>query len=378
MIAIDLVGTTINSGTKTYNKNFLKQLNYKSFEEKILVFVSKSYLIDEKKNLNNNIKYIVKSAILNNSFFRLLWMQFILPFELKYYGVKIFFSPMNYAPLFLRFTKIKSVLAIHTVLPWLYFNFLPGNYLKNLLIKKIMELSIFFADKIIVPSYYSKQKIIEKLKIEQSKISTICLGADHILEESNSYPVIKDFNYNKKYFLSVLSCVKYHNILNLLKAFKKFKEETKTDIKFVIVLSILDKNYFRTINSFVEKNFQNKEVEILLNLDNKYLRNLYKNSSFYLFTSYSEVFGFTSLEAMNYNIPILISDTSALKEINSNLVTYFDPDDLLDISNKIKETIEKLHDNSSLKKNYQLHLKKYLWRNNFLETIKILKNEIKN
>ena len=81
---------------------------------------------------------------------------------------------------------------------------------------------------------------------------------------------------------------------------------------------------------------------------------------------------------MNYNIPILISDTSALKEINSNLVTYFDPDDLLDISNKIKETIEKLNDNSFLKKNYQIHLKKYLWRNNFLETIKILKNEIKN
>jgi len=378
MIAIDLVGTTINSGTKTYNKNFLKQLNYKSFEEKILVFVSKSYLIDEKKNLNSNIKYIVKSGILNNSFVRLFWMQFILPFELKYYGVKILFSPMNYAPLFLRFTKIKSVLAIHTVLPWVYFNFLPGNYLKNLLIKKIMELSIFFADKIIVPSYYSKQKIIEKLKIEQNKISIIYLGADHILEESNNYPVIKDFNYKKKYFLSVLSCVKYHNILNLLKAFKKFKEETKADIKFVIILSILDKNYFRTINSFIEKSFQNKEVEILLNLENKYLRNLYKNSSFYLFSSYSEVFGFTSLEAMNYSIPILISDTSALKEINSNLVTYFDPDDLLDISNKIKETIEKLNDNSSLKENYQVHLKKYLWRDNFLETIKVLKNEIKN
>ena len=198
------------------------------------------------------------------------------------------------------------------------------------------------------------------------------------MEESNNYPAIKNFNYNKKYFLSVLSCVKYHNILNLLKAFKKFKEETKADIKFVIILSILDKNYFRTINSFIEKSFQNKEVEILLNLENKYLRNLYKNSSFYLFSSYSEVFGFTSLEAMNYSIPILISDTSALKEINSNLVTYFDPDDLLDISNKIKETIEKLNDNSSLKENYQVHLKKYLWRDNFLETIKVLKNEIKN
>ena len=63
MIAIALIGTTINSGTKTYNVNFLNQINNKSFEEKIIVFITKSYLDEKKKNLNQNIKFILKSNI---------------------------------------------------------------------------------------------------------------------------------------------------------------------------------------------------------------------------------------------------------------------------------------------------------------------------
>ena len=84
-----------------------------------------------------------------------------------------------------------------------------------------MELSIFNADKIIVPSLYAKQKLIEKLNIQDHKISTVYLGVDHIFSKFNNNPLIKDFNYDKKYFLSILSCVKYHNILNLLLDRKK-------------------------------------------------------------------------------------------------------------------------------------------------------------
>tara|TARA_Y100000741_G_scaffold365216_1_gene360753 strand:- start:463 stop:1593 length:1131 start_codon:yes stop_codon:yes gene_type:complete len=374
MIAIALMGTTINSGTKTYSINFLNQINNKSFEEKILVFITKSYLSEEKEFSNKNIKYIIKSSILNNNFIRLLWMQFILPFELKYYGVKTFFSPMNYAPLSLRFIKIKSVLAVHSVLPWSYFNFLPGSFIKKLLIKKIMELSIFNADKIIVPSYYAKQKIIEKLNIHKDKISIVNLGADHIFGKFNNNPLIKDFNYEKKYFLSILSCVKYHNILNLLAAFKKFKDELKSDIKFVIVLSILDKDYYKKIDLFIKENFEKNEVKILENLENKYMRNLYKKSSLYIFTSYSEVFGFTTLEALSFNIPILVSDTSALKEINGNMAEYFDPDDINDIKTKMININLKVKNSKNLNFERNQLLKKYLWEENASKTFKIIKS----
>ena len=237
-----------------------------------------------------------------------------------------------------------------------------------------MELSIFNADKIIVPSLYAKQKLIEKLNIQDHKINTVYLGVDHIFSKFKNNPLIKDFNYNKKYFLSILSCVKYHNILNLLLAFKKFKDELKTDIKFVIVLSILDKEYYKKIDLFVKENFQKNEVEILENIENKYLINLYKNSSFYIFTSYSEVFGFTTLEAISLNIPILVSDTSALKEINGNMAEYFDPDDVNDIKTKMIKFNLKVKNNESFISQRNHFLKKYSWQENILKTFKIIKS----
>ena len=94
-----------------------------------------------------------------------------------------------------------------------------------------------------------------------------------------------NFEY-KNYILSVLSCVKYHNILNLLEAFKILKEEKNINLKFVFVLQILDKKFFSIINNFILNNFENNEIIFLHNLDNKYLVNLYRKANFYIFSSY--------------------------------------------------------------------------------------------
>ena len=85
---------------------------------------------------------------------------------------------------------------------------------------------------------------------------SVYLGVDkkYLINENNNF-YIKDFEY-KNYFISVLSCVKYHNIINLLKGFKLFKLENNFKVKFVFVLQILDKDYFKEINNFVEKNFK--------------------------------------------------------------------------------------------------------------------------
>ena len=54
-----------------------------------------------------NITYIKKSSILTNIFLRVLWMQFILPFELKKLNVIQLYSPMNFGPIFLKLFKNK-------------------------------------------------------------------------------------------------------------------------------------------------------------------------------------------------------------------------------------------------------------------------------
>ena len=303
-------------------------------------------------------------------------MYFFLPFDLKLNNVKILFSSTNYSSYFLKFLNIKSVLFIHTVMPWTYFDLQPGNLLKKIFIKKTMEISIFISEKIIVPSEYAKKVLIEKLNLESNKIEVVYLGADHILNLSGSDFKLDDFDYNDNYILSVLSCVRYHNIINLLKAYKIFLDEKNSNIKFIIVLTILDKEYFDEIKNYINNNFKKKQILILPNLEIDYLNNIYKHSSIYLFSSYSETFGFSSLEAMSFNIPLIISETSALKEINGNVPEYFNPDNIEQIKSKLIKVYENTNDEKKILESVNSNksiLKKYLWENTFHECYKILK-----
>ena len=82
---------------------------------------------------------------------------------------------------------------------------------------------------------------------------------------------------------------------------------------------------------------------------------------------------------MNYNIPLLVSKTSALEEINGNFAEYFNPDDVDEIKNKIakifKDTEHSKNKEIFFKKRNETQLKKFLWKENYLQTIKILRND---
>ena len=235
-----------------------------------------------------------------------------------------------------------------------------------------MEKSIFACDTLIVDSNFAKNEITNLLKFDENKVFAIHLGIDKIyLNLDNNEDYLNNFEYNN-YIISVLSCVKYHNIINLLKAFKLLKQEKNIDLKFIFVLQILDKEYFSTINDFISNNFEKHEIVFLHNLDNKYLVNLYRKATFYIFSSYCEVFGLTSLEAMSQGCPVLISKRSALPEINGEAAEYFDPDN----KNQIKESMNKILYNVNYRNDIiakgRIHFKKFRWEKTVQETVKIL------
>ena len=258
-IAIDFVGTNIGSGTKTYNINFCNELESFELKEDIIIYISKDYFnqVKFRQNKNLRIKYIIKSNIFSNTFFRLFWMQFILPFELKIMGVKKIYSPMNFCPILSKLFNIKIILALHSNLPWVFFHLMPGNIIRNLLTRKLMEFSISACETLIVDSYFAKEEIANILKIKKDKIKVIYLGIDKkYLSSECSKDFVERFNYSEKYIISVLSCVRYHNILNLLKAFKILINEIDFNIKLVLILQILDKKYYEVLNNYIVSNFE--------------------------------------------------------------------------------------------------------------------------
>ena len=166
-----------------------------------------------------------------------------------------------------------------------------------------------------------------------------------------------------------MSCVRYHNILNLLKGFKILINLIDFKIKLVLILQILDKKYYEVLNNYIVSNFEKDEVTIINNIESNKLPNFYKYSQLYVFSSYCEVFGLTSLEAMAQGCPSLISSTSALPEINGTASDYFDPDNIVDIKNKIKKILIDENHKSNLIKNGEDHIKKFTWQNNVEKTL---------
>ena len=376
-IAIDFVGTNLGSGTKTYNINFCNELTSINLTQNIKIFICRNYLkeIEREINENNQIEYIIKPNFLSITFLRFLWMQFIFPFQLKLMGVTKLYSPMNFSPLITKLLNIKVILCLHSNLPWVYFDLMPGNLVRNFITRKMMELSIKSCDLLIVDSHFAKKEIIEILKLDLKKIEVVYLNINKkYFSLTDNKKIIKNFNYESKYILSVMSCVRYHNIINLLKAYRKLTSDLDFDIKLVLVLQILDKNYFLEIEKFIKSNFTENQIVIFSNLSSDNLPNLYRYAELYVFTSYCEVFGLTSLEAMSQKTPVVISNKSSLPEINGNAAIYFDPDDVSEIANSLKIT---LIDNSLRQKLIEegiAQLKKYNSKDNIKKTIRIIEN----
>ena len=376
-IGIDFIGTNQGSGAKTYNINFCNELNSMKLSQDFKIFICKSHLKQINGAINNNkkIQYIIKPNFLSIAFIRLIWMQFIFPFELKMLGVKKVYSPLNFSPIIARYLNIKTILCVHSNLSWVYFSLMPNNILRNFILKKFMEFSIKSCHLLVVDSFFAKEEIVKLLHLYKKKIEVVYLGINNtFFLKEREQKLIQGFDYGNKYILSVLSCARHHNIINLLKAYKILIKELNFDLKMVFVVQILDKNYFLEIKKYIKANFTKNEVLIFPNLDSNLLPDLYKNSELYVFTSYCEVFGLTSLEAMSQEIPVVISNRSALPEINGDAAIYFDPDDIDQIKNSLKKVLIDMSLKQKLINNGNVRLKKFDSRENIKKTIKIIEN----
>ena len=371
ILGVDLVGTNIESGTKTFNINLLNQFLKKKYKNKINIFICKNYLkYITAETIPKNINLIVKPNFLSINFLKIIWMQIIFPLELIKLRASKVYSPMNYCPLICKLFKIQIILTVHSNLPWVYFDKMPGSKLKNFFIKKMMQFSINASDKLIVNSKSAKKELSNILKIRSKKIFVNYLGvADQDLSNSKKISKI-NFNFNSKYILSVSSCVRYHDFYNILKAFKKINNKKK--IKIVFIMQILDKKYYDEIKVYVDENFKKGEIYFFKNLRSSIIKKFYKNSFFYIFSSYCEVFGLTTLEAMQNKCPVLVSNFSALPEINGNAVLYFDPNNYNEIYNKMNKLIKSNNLRKSLINRGQKHVSKFKWSSNYNILMKII------
>jgi glycosyltransferase involved in cell wall biosynthesis len=290
--------------------------------------------------------------------------------------IDVLFSPMNIMPVILKLSKIKKILVIHSNLPWLFPKDVPGSKLKLSIQRFFTNISINISNRVIVDSLTAKKELGNIFKNLKFKMSTVYLGLDQTSASFNFKN--KDLKFNKildePYILTISSAVKYHCLKELIIAYESLCKDDVLIPKYIILSKNLDSNYYNEISKMVENSNYSEKIILLEDIEKEKISLLYKNASMYIFSSYCEVFGLTNLEAMQFGVPVLTSNKSAIPEICGSAAIYFDPHNPNDIKNKIIE----LNSNNELRERMVINgyeqIKKYSWEKTFEKTLKLIKN----
>ena len=317
---------TALSGLKTY------------IEE--LVSASKTHGSDEFEYIfSHDIKKITHNQFFTNSKFRiirwifqlryLVWKQIILPIKLLINKIDIVISPDYVSPL-ICFSK--KIVVIHDNLFWKY----PNNYPKiwrNYYIK-LIELALRPSCIIVTTSNYSK-KGLESIFTKNKIIP--------IYQSSDTFSSIKSYSNGKKYILHIGTFEKRKDLITLIKAFKKLKDELDVNYKLVLAGSNSingDNKVFLKIQDYLSNHNLFSSVLMPGYIDKNKVLYFFSNALMYVFPSIDEGFGIPLIEAMKFKVPVVCSDIPIFNEIADDSVIYFEKNNDKDLFQKMKRLIE--------------------------------------
>lgn len=176
------------------------------------------------------------------------------------------------------------------------------------------------ATHIITVSTFAKSEIIEQLHIDPKKISIIYHGYND--------DIFRQYSGVKKYFFNVSIYQKVKNIDRLIEAYNQLPIETR------MPLIIVCPNY-PNVDLKIEKltlithKISQKEVA-------KYMEDAYC----FVFPSIRESFGLPLIEAFACGVPVIASNTSALKELTKDAGILIDPFSVEEIKNAMLSMME--------------------------------------
>lgn len=97
----------------------------------------------------------------------------------------------------------------------------------------------------------------------------------------------------------------------------------------------------------------------------------YKSASVFVFPSFYEGFGLPGLEAMQAGIPVVSSNKSSLPEIYRDGAIYFNPFDVGEIADKIKEVLTNKNLRAHMIESGKKVAREYSWRKTAKETLAV-------
>ena len=248
---------------------------------------------------------------------------------------------------------------------------------KSFVLKKIMTNAARKARKIITISEHSKNQIIHRLGVLQTRVQVVYNGIDSamVLAQKQDKKLDLSSKIPTPYILNVGNSYPHKNIETLLHAFSFFVHE-HPDANLVLVGP---QNEFtqRLKDEALEIDIPADRIHFLGFVSDSELSELYENAQMYIIPSKLEGFGIPPLEALQHGVPVAASRASSIPEVLGKAATYFDPSDIesmVDAMNKL--TTDKRERTRILTESHEV-LKRYKWIDSAEALMDVYKTSLK-
>jgi len=291
-----------------------------------------------------------------------IWFEWSMPILLKKIKPSIFLSLDGFIPLN---NSIPSMAVIHDLsfvhrpddLPFLF-----RNYCRTLFPRFARK-----ANRIATVSNFSKMDLIRTYKIDEAKIDVVGCGVNEVFKpipQEEKQSARNQYALGNRFFLYTGALHARKNIENLLKAFDLLKERlTDANDNAGIKLLLIGKPMFISKSIFeVHKQLRHRDDVIFTGrLETDELAKLTASAEALLLVSFFEGFGIPILEALNCDVPVIVSDRTSLPEVAGSAALYINPDSIESISTAMFRVISDYRLKQALIEKGKEERKRFSW-----------------
>jgi glycosyltransferase involved in cell wall biosynthesis len=207
---------------------------------------------------------------------------------------------------------------------------------KKWLLKRKLQASLSATSTVYCQTNTVRQGFHNAFKFPVNQIA-ICPGAFSLPKPSNDLPEsIKDQSFTNGLFrlLYVSSCSGHKNHRILLEVFQAYREELSDVVCFLTIDPEENARALSIVNGISDRSLERQLIPIG-HLEARQIARCYGEMDALVFPSLLETVGLPLIEAMQFDLPIIVSDLDFAHEICGPAAEYVDPTSVESIKNGI-------------------------------------------
>ena len=266
----------------------------------------------------------------------------------------------------------RAVVTIHDIIHLLYPEFLPSA-LAFFYAQRMIRRSLSRGDRIIAVSQNTKTDLMDYFRVDGRKIRVVYSGVTDRYRERSSQSEISDWlselGIDRPYLLFVGNPKPHKNLDNVVKAFARALQIHDFDADLVCVG---DREHIEfKVRQRAEQLGIDHRIKLVGHVSDEALPALYQGATLFVFPTLYEGFGLPVIEAMASGVPVITSNTSALREIAEGYGHLVNPLEVEDIAEAIAQCMADSEHRDSLIKLGLRRAEDFRWLRTAEQTLEV-------